>query len=102
MRARGFHPFFKIVLITNASGLDRPEVQSGLTLLTPRDEIWAKLEVGTQRFEWTKNDIVIAPNFLWRRHKNTGATDAIIYSVSDAALLRNIGEGALWGALIRR
>lgn len=50
VRARGFHPFFKIVLITNASGLDRPEVQAGLALLTPRDEIWAKLEVGTQQF----------------------------------------------------
>jgi len=48
VRARGFHPFFKIVLITNASGLERPEVQAGLALFTPRDEIWAKLEVGTQ------------------------------------------------------
>jgi hypothetical protein len=50
VRARGFHPFFKIVLITNASGLDRPEVQAGLALLTPRDEIWAKLEVGSQAY----------------------------------------------------
>jgi wyosine [tRNA(Phe)-imidazoG37] synthetase (radical SAM superfamily) len=50
VRARGYHPFFKIVLITNASGLDRPDVQSGLTLLTPRDEVWAKLEVGSQQF----------------------------------------------------
>jgi wyosine [tRNA(Phe)-imidazoG37] synthetase (radical SAM superfamily) len=50
VRARGFHPFFKIVLITNASGLDRPDVQAGLALLTPRDEIWAKLEAGTQWF----------------------------------------------------
>jgi wyosine [tRNA(Phe)-imidazoG37] synthetase (radical SAM superfamily) len=50
VRARGFHPFFKIVLITNASGLNRPEVQAGLALFTPRDEIWAKLEVGSQ--EW--------------------------------------------------
>jgi wyosine [tRNA(Phe)-imidazoG37] synthetase (radical SAM superfamily) len=50
VRARGFHPFFKIVLITNASGLDRLEVQEGLKLLTPRDEVWAKLEVGSQSF----------------------------------------------------
>jgi wyosine [tRNA(Phe)-imidazoG37] synthetase (radical SAM superfamily) len=48
VRARGLHPFFKIVLITNASALDRPEVQAGLALMTPRDEIWAKLEVGSQ------------------------------------------------------
>jgi hypothetical protein len=50
VRARGGFPFFKIVLITNASGLDLPDVQSGLTLLTPRDEVWAKLDGGSQRF----------------------------------------------------
>lgn len=40
--------FVKIVLITNASNLDAPEVQDGLRLLTRDDEIWAKLDVGTQ------------------------------------------------------
>jgi wyosine [tRNA(Phe)-imidazoG37] synthetase (radical SAM superfamily) len=50
LRARGRFPFFKLVLITNASGLDRPEVAEGLSLLTGRDEIWAKLEAGTQDY----------------------------------------------------
>jgi wyosine [tRNA(Phe)-imidazoG37] synthetase (radical SAM superfamily) len=50
LRARGRFPFFKLVLITNASGLDRPEVAEGLSLFTPRDEVWAKLEVGTQEY----------------------------------------------------
>jgi wyosine [tRNA(Phe)-imidazoG37] synthetase (radical SAM superfamily) len=50
LRARGRFPFFKIVLITNASGLDRPEVGEGLRLFTPRDEVWAKLEAGTQEY----------------------------------------------------
>jgi wyosine [tRNA(Phe)-imidazoG37] synthetase (radical SAM superfamily) len=50
LRARGRFPFFKLVLITNASGLDRPEVVQGLNLFTPRDEIWAKLEAGTQEY----------------------------------------------------
>ena len=50
VRARGPFPFFKIVLITNASGLDQPDVQTGLTLLTPRDEVWAKLDAGSQRY----------------------------------------------------
>src|ERR1043165_7368708 len=50
VRALGNFPFFKIVVITNGSGLDLPNVQAGLALLTPRDEIWAKLEVGTQEF----------------------------------------------------
>ena len=30
--------------------------------------------------------------FLWRRHINTGSGDAVIYSVSDAALMKNIGQ----------
>jgi wyosine [tRNA(Phe)-imidazoG37] synthetase (radical SAM superfamily) len=50
LRARGRFPFFKLVLITNASGLDRPEVGEGLSLFTPRDEVWAKLEAGTQEY----------------------------------------------------
>ena len=49
-------------------------------------------EVGGKRFEWGHNDLFVVPNFLWRRHINTGKTDAVIYSVSDAALLRNIGQ----------
>jgi wyosine [tRNA(Phe)-imidazoG37] synthetase (radical SAM superfamily) len=50
LRARGRFPFFKLVLITNASGLDRTEVGQGLRLFTTLDEIWAKLEVGTQGY----------------------------------------------------
>jgi wyosine [tRNA(Phe)-imidazoG37] synthetase (radical SAM superfamily) len=48
VRAKGRFPFFKIVLITNATGLDMRDVQSGLKLFTSRDEIWAKLDAGTQ------------------------------------------------------
>jgi wyosine [tRNA(Phe)-imidazoG37] synthetase (radical SAM superfamily) len=50
VRALGQFPFFKLVLITNASGLDRPEVQEGMRLLTRADEIWAKLDGGTQAY----------------------------------------------------
>jgi gentisate 1,2-dioxygenase len=49
-------------------------------------------EVGDERLEWGRNDILVAPNFLWRRHVNTGPGDAVLYAVSDAALLRNIGH----------
>ncbi len=48
VRARGTVPFFKIVLITNGTGLHLPEVRRALKLLTSRDEIWVKLDVGTQ------------------------------------------------------
>jgi len=50
LRARGLFPFFKLILITNASGLDRPAVEEGLRLFTARDEIWAKLDAGTQEY----------------------------------------------------
>jgi len=48
VRALRKFPFFKIVLITNATGLDLPQVQQGLRFFTAQDEIWAKLDAGTQ------------------------------------------------------
>jgi len=49
-------------------------------------------EVADQRFTWTQNDIVVMPNFLWRRHVNTGKSDAVLYTVADTSLMRNIGQ----------
>ena len=51
-----------------------------------------KSEIGGQTFDWEANDIMVVPNFIWRKHINTGTTDAILYSVSDSALLKNIGQ----------
>ena len=50
VRSKGKFPFFKIVLITNSTGLHLPEVKHGLQLLTTRDQIWAKLDAGTQEY----------------------------------------------------
>ena len=50
VRVRALGGFFKIVLITNGTGLDLPEVQRGLEFLTRSDEIWIKLDGGTQAF----------------------------------------------------
>jgi wyosine [tRNA(Phe)-imidazoG37] synthetase (radical SAM superfamily) len=50
VRARGQFPFFKIVLFTNATLLDQPSVQQGLRLLIPQDEVWAKLDGGTEAY----------------------------------------------------
>jgi len=41
---------FKIVLVTNSTALDRPIVQETLSLLGKEDEIWAKLDGGTQEY----------------------------------------------------
>ena len=50
VRALGGFPFFKIVLITNGTGLDRSQVQESLKRLTKSDEIWIKLDGGTQNY----------------------------------------------------
>jgi wyosine [tRNA(Phe)-imidazoG37] synthetase (radical SAM superfamily) len=50
VRVRALGGFFKIVLITNGTGLDLREVQNGLEFLTKSDEIWIKLDGGTQDF----------------------------------------------------
>ena len=50
VRALGRFPFFKLVLITNATGLHLPEIQDGLSFFTRDDEIWAKLDGGTQAY----------------------------------------------------
>jgi len=49
-------------------------------------------EIGGQRFDWETNDIMAVPNYLWRRHVNTGKNDAVLYTVSDAAILRALGQ----------
>jgi wyosine [tRNA(Phe)-imidazoG37] synthetase (radical SAM superfamily) len=50
VRARGLHPFFKMVLITNGTWLDSRTVQEGLRYFTREDEIWIKLDAGTQAY----------------------------------------------------
>jgi wyosine [tRNA(Phe)-imidazoG37] synthetase (radical SAM superfamily) len=49
IRALGGFPF-KLVLLTNGTGLDLPHVQQGLRYFTKSDEIWAKLDGGTQAY----------------------------------------------------
>jgi wyosine [tRNA(Phe)-imidazoG37] synthetase (radical SAM superfamily) len=50
VRALGNFPFFKLVLLTNGTGLDLLHVQNGLQSLTRSDEVWAKLDGGTQAY----------------------------------------------------
>lgn len=50
VRALGGFPFFKMVLITNGTGLDQPQVRTGLEHFTKSDEIWAKLDGGTEAY----------------------------------------------------
>jgi wyosine [tRNA(Phe)-imidazoG37] synthetase (radical SAM superfamily) len=50
VRALSGFPFFKLVLLTNATGLDLAYVQQGLKHFTRSDEVWAKLDGGTQAY----------------------------------------------------
>jgi wyosine [tRNA(Phe)-imidazoG37] synthetase (radical SAM superfamily) len=50
VRALSGLPFFKLVLMTNGTGLDLPHVQQGLKFFTKSDEVWAKLDGGTQAY----------------------------------------------------
>ncbi len=50
LRALGSIPFFKLVLVTNGTGLDQPSVLQGLKFFTQEDEIWMKLDAGTQAY----------------------------------------------------
>lgn len=50
LRARDAHAFFKLVLVTNGTGLDLRAVQDSLRYFTSEDEIWVKLDAGTQAY----------------------------------------------------
>ena len=49
-------------------------------------------EIGGEGFDWVENDIFVVPNFLWRRHINRGADDAVLYLCSDRPLFDKIGQ----------
>ena len=50
VRARNPHAFFKLALMTNGTGLDLRQVQDSLQYFTHDDEIWIKLDTGTQSY----------------------------------------------------
>lgn len=50
VRARGRFGFFKVVLITNGSALARENISKGLNYLASSDEIWVKVDAGTQEY----------------------------------------------------
>lgn len=48
VRAQGSVPFFKLVLATNASQTDTAQVRAVLRYFTHEDDLWLKLDAGTQ------------------------------------------------------
>jgi len=49
-------------------------------------------ELADRTFDWEENDIFVVPNFLWRRHLNTGSKDAVLYTMTDTPLVEKIGQ----------
>jgi len=78
VRSRGRFPFFKLVLLTNASGLDLPEVDESLQLLRSTDEIWAKLEAGTQEYMNAVNRTTVSLEKVLSNILQVGRTRPII------------------------
>lgn len=50
VRARNPHTFFRLALMTNGTGLDLRTVQDSLHYFTHEDEIWVKLDAGTDEY----------------------------------------------------
>ena len=86
LRARSRFPFFKLVLVTNASGLDRPEVEAGLRLFTVRDEVWAKLDAGTE-------------DYMQRVNKPDGTMDSILAKITHLGRRRPVIIQSLFPAI---
>jgi gentisate 1,2-dioxygenase len=49
-------------------------------------------EIAGDPVDWQTNDLLVVPNFLWRRHINRGARDALLYLCSDRPLFEKIGQ----------
>jgi gentisate 1,2-dioxygenase len=50
-------------------------------------------EVNGKRLAWERNDILVVPANMWRRHVNLDAqADAVLYALTDEPLLKAIGH----------
>lgn len=54
-------------------------------------------EIAGRRFDWERNDIFVVPSFLWRRHVNSGSSNAVLYTVSDAPIMDKVGQYRVQG-----
>lgn len=89
VRAKAPGGFFKIVVLSNGTCFGHSEVQKGLALLTSRDEVWAKLEAGTQHYMDSVN-------------KSPLPLDAIIDNIAALARQRPVTIQSLFPSLSGR
>jgi len=69
----------KIVLITDAGGLDRPDVKRGLEIMDAHEgEVWAKLDAGTEAYFKLINRTKIPFAKILRNIKTTAKTRPVV------------------------
>jgi wyosine [tRNA(Phe)-imidazoG37] synthetase (radical SAM superfamily) len=86
IRAMSGHPFFKLVLVTNATGLDREPVIAGLRYFNTQDEIWCKLDGGSQVY-------------LERINRPQVSLDQVLHNILNLARQRPVVIQSLFPAL---
>lgn len=78
IRESGRFPWFKLILVTNASGLDRPAVRQALELFDDADEVWAKLETGTEAGMRSINKTRVSFGKILRNIRSLGQRRSVI------------------------
>jgi wyosine [tRNA(Phe)-imidazoG37] synthetase (radical SAM superfamily) len=78
LRARRSHPYFKVALLTNGAWLDCRPVLEGLQYFTRNDEIWIKLDVGTQAYMDKVNRSEVSLDKITRNALEVGRKRPII------------------------
>lgn len=46
--------------------------------------------INGEKFEWTRNDVFVVPNWAWHRHVNTTGDDVFLYVVTDEPTMRKL------------
>ncbi len=77
-RARRGPPFFKLVLLTNSTGLHFRDTQAGIAMLGPEDEVWVKLDAGTQAYMDRVNRPGIPLDLVVRNIRDLGRKRPVI------------------------
>lgn len=86
VRAVGGEPFFKLVLYTNGTVFDMANVRQGLKHLTLSDEVWVKLDAGTQAY-------------MNRVNRPSVSMDKVLSNILDLGRIRPIVIQSLFPAI---
>lgn len=71
-------PWFRLILVSNSTGLDKPAVRKGLELFEDSDEIWLKLDAGTPQAMKRINQTRVPLTRIMRNIRETGRRHPIV------------------------